>query len=106
MNTAANSFPISLRSWPSSKNPEATSLSTLFQRINAERGGIQGLTEESLRQEIAAEKDDTKMDEDGMSEDEAEDDEQPDKLKELMEAKGELMGHLEYFPKSHGNGEN
>jgi hypothetical protein len=94
MSTIPNSFPISLRSWPSSKNSEATSLSTLFQRINAERGGIQGLTEESLRQEIVAEAD-TKMEEDDTSDDEDEDAEQPDKMRELMEAKGEMLGILE-----------
>jgi mediator of RNA polymerase II transcription subunit 17 len=94
MSTTMNSFPVSLRSWPSSKNSDAASLSTLFQRINGERGGIQGLTEESLRQEIAAEAE-TKMDEDDTSENEDEDEEQPDKLRELMEAKGEMLGLLE-----------
>jgi hypothetical protein len=95
MSAAPNPFPISLRSWPSSKNSEATSLSTLFPRINGERGGIQGLTEESLRQEILAEQEITKMDEEGTSEEEGEDEDIPDKLKEVMEAKAELLGLLE-----------
>ena len=93
MSTLSNSFPISLRSWPSKKDTEATSLSTVFQRINGERGGIQGLTEESLREEIAAEAD-TKMNEGDASE-EDEEEEQPDRMRELMEAKAELLGYLE-----------
>ena len=51
MSSIPSGFPISLKAWPS-KSSDAVDLSTFFQRVNAERGGLTKITEASLREEI------------------------------------------------------
>jgi hypothetical protein len=85
-------IPISLRSWPSNAH-DPSALPTLIQRINTERGGFLNLTEESLRQEI------TEQEINGQNEEEessSEDEEEPDKMKELLTARDELLREIEY----------
>lgn len=89
-------FPISLRAWPPQNN-NATALSTLISRINAERGSFRSISEDSLREEIR--KNEAGLDatnaEDGSEDDEAEE-EEPDRMKELMKAREQMLGQLEY----------
>lgn len=96
MASIPNEFPISLKSWPSSNNNDSTSLPGLIQRVNFERGGFRDISEESLRQEIAeAEAESSNGEEDGSSE-EGEREEEPDRMKELMTARDEMLVQLEY----------
>ena len=98
MSSIPNDFPISLKSWPSSNSNEPSSLATLIQRINVERGGFRDISEDSLRQEIAeAEAESSPGEEDGSSGEEDEE-EEPDRMKELMTAKEEMLLQLEYVP--------
>jgi len=91
MESIPNGFPISLQSWPSTEEDPNSALPVLIQRINFERGGFRELTEEGLRQEIAeAEAENA---EDDSSEDEEE--EKPDRMKELMTTREEMLGELE-----------
>jgi mediator of RNA polymerase II transcription subunit 17 len=69
------------------------SISSIIQRINTERGGFLGITEESLLQEIAEVEAGDDGDESSSSEEE---EEEPDKLKELMAARDEIIGQIEY----------
>jgi mediator of RNA polymerase II transcription subunit 17 len=95
MGSLPTDFPISLKARPSSKT--TTTLPSLIGRINIERGGFLNITEESLRQEIAeAELDNENGDENGTSD---EDEEEPDRVKELMTSREEILGQIEYaFP--------
>lgn len=86
------SIPISLRSWPSNTQ-DSSALPTLIQRINIERGGFLNITEESLRQEIAEQELNGQNEEEESS---SEDEEEPDKVKELMTARDELLKEIEY----------
>jgi mediator of RNA polymerase II transcription subunit 17, fungi type len=96
MSSIPNNFPISLRSWPSSNSNNPNSLPSLIQRINFERGGFRDISEESLRQEIAAaEAESSPGEEDGSSEEE-DGEEEPDRMKELMTAREEMLVQLEY----------
>lgn len=92
MDSIPPAFPISLRSWPS--NAKDNDLSTIIQRINFERGSFLNITEENLRQEIAeAEVIKEVIGEDESSEEEEE--EEPDRLKELMTGRDEMLRELE-----------
>jgi mediator of RNA polymerase II transcription subunit 17 len=89
-------FPISLRAWPPQSN-NATALSTLISRINAERGSFRNITEESLREEIRKEEAGLSAATGGDgSEDEEAEDEEPDRMKEVMTAREQMLGQLEY----------
>jgi mediator of RNA polymerase II transcription subunit 17 len=92
MGSIPSNFAISLKARPASKT--GGTLKSLIERINIERGGFQNITEESLRQEIAeAELDNENGDENGASE---EDEEEPDRMKELMTSREEILGQIEY----------
>lgn len=102
MASLPSDFAISLKARPSSK-ANATALPSLIERINFERGGFQNITEESLRQEIAEAELETENGEDNDSS--SEDDEEPDRLKELMTAREEILGQVEYAPPVSQNGQ-
>lgn len=94
MGSIPGQFPISLRAWPS-RDEKAVPLSSLISRINNERGSFREITEEDLAEEL-------KKDEAGLDsskdddESEVEDvEEEPDRSKELMKARGEILGQLE-----------
>jgi hypothetical protein len=91
MASIPNSFPISLRSWPP-KSTDTTDLPTFFQRINAERGGLINVNEDSLQEEIAREA--AGHVEDASSEDE--DDKGSDEVKARQAAREELLQHIRY----------
>ncbi|CAG8957701.1 hypothetical protein HYFRA_00000036 [Hymenoscyphus fraxineus] len=96
MGSIPNNFPISLRSWPSSTKPaEGPDLKTLFGRINSERGGFRNLTEESLRQEIAEEEANKPEEDEEEGSDKQDEDVEPDRMKELMAAREELIAQGE-----------
>ncbi|TVY33593.1 Mediator of RNA polymerase II transcription subunit [Lachnellula subtilissima] len=95
MASIPNEFPISLKSWPSSNSNDPTSLPTLIQRINFERGGFRDISEESLRQEIAESEAEGSNGEDDGSSEEEEGDEEADRMKELMTARDEMLVQLE-----------
>lgn len=80
-----------MRSWPSSAH-DPSALPTLIQRINTERGGFLNITEESLRQQIAEEELNGQDEEESSS---SEEEEEPDRLKELMTAREELLREIE-----------
>jgi hypothetical protein len=92
MGSLPSDFAISLKARPSSKTN--ANLPSLIERINIERGGFQTITEESLRQEIAeAELENEDGDEDGTSDEE---EEEPDRMKELVTSREEILGQIEY----------
>jgi mediator of RNA polymerase II transcription subunit 17, fungi type len=94
MGSLPNDFAVSLKAQPSSKSNG--NLPSLIERINLERGGFQSITEESLRQEIAeTESGDENGDENGSSDDE-EEEEEPDRMKELIKSRDEILGQIEY----------
>src|SRR4051812_18835956 len=87
-----NEFPISLQSWPTKEKDPNTALPELIRRINIERGGFRDLSEDGLRQEITEA-------EAGAGEDDSSDEEEeekPDRLKELVTARDEMLQQLEY----------
>ena len=97
MASIPNEFPISLQAWPTKNNDSDTSLRSLIERINLQRGSFREISEESLRQEIAEEEAGKNAeDDDGTSEDDDDEEEHPDRLKELMKARDELIGQIEY----------
>jgi len=73
----------------------------MIQRIRDERGGFLNANEESLRREIAeAGADD---EDDGTSEEEDdEEEEKPDRQKELMKAREEMLAQIEFVLPSYG----
>jgi mediator of RNA polymerase II transcription subunit 17 len=94
MSALPNQLPVSLRSWPSADGDPNKTLPTLIQRINSERGGFLDLDEDELREEIAkAEAGAGAGDDDGASTDEGE--EKPDRMKELMTARDEMLAQIE-----------
>ncbi|KAM3066547.1 RNA polymerase II mediator complex subunit [Clarireedia jacksonii] len=99
MSSSPNALPISLRPAPKSTN-SAIPLPLLISRINAERGSFRNLSEDSLRQEIAeAEAGGNKEVEEESSsddEDEEEEKEEPDRMKELLTARDEILGQIEH----------
>ncbi|OBT63771.1 hypothetical protein VE03_06927 [Pseudogymnoascus sp. 23342-1-I1] len=94
MSGIPDNFPMSLRPWPT-KEANGSALPTLISRINAERGQFRNLTEEDLLEEIAkGEENEAAADNDEMStEDEIE--AAPDRQKEVMDAKAEMLAQLE-----------
>lgn len=88
-------FALSLRAWPTDNNGSA--LPTLIQRINTERGDFRNLTEDDLGAEIAREEAlgvKAAHEDDVSSEDE--DEAEPDRAKEVMEKKQQMLMWLEY----------
>jgi mediator of RNA polymerase II transcription subunit 17 len=95
MPALASEFPVSLRSWPLRDGDPSKSLPSLIQRINSERGGFLGLNEDVLRQEIAkAEADAGGDDDDGAILEEK--DEKPDRIKDIVTARDEMLVQIEY----------
>ncbi|PQE28471.1 hypothetical protein CJF30_00008188 [Rutstroemia sp. NJR-2017a BBW] len=97
-NGLSNGLPISLRPAPKPTN-NAIPLPLLISRINAERGSFRNLSEDSLRQEIAeAEAGGNKEEDESSSdgEDEEEEKEEPDRMKELLTAREEILGQIEH----------
>ena len=89
LDSIPNEFPISLQSWPLKEKDPNSALPALIQRINIERGGFRDLSEDGLRQEIAEA-------EAGEGEDSSdEEEEKPDRLKELVAAREEMLQNLE-----------
>ena len=98
MASIPNEFSISLQSWPSKTDDPRTSLPDLIKRIKSERGSFREISEESLRREIAEEDAGKNAEDDNSTSEEEEDDEEddkPDRLKELMRARDELIGQIE-----------
>lgn len=101
MTSIPDGFPVSLRTWPPTPdNGSNSSLATMIQRINAERGGFLKIDEDSIRQEIAdAEAGvlgaEAEGDEEESSEEEG-DVEGTDREKELTKAREEMIGQLEF----------
>jgi mediator of RNA polymerase II transcription subunit 17 len=95
MASIPNEFPVSLKSWPSTKTKDSSALADSIRRINIERGGFINISEDGLYQEIAEAKAGNEAEENGSSEEE-EAEEEPDRLKELMNAKGEMLMQIEY----------
>jgi mediator of RNA polymerase II transcription subunit 17, fungi type len=95
MSALPNQFPISLRSWPSNDGDLNKSLPLLIQRINSERGGFLDLDEDALREEIAKAAAGAETGEDGAASPE-EEEEKPDRMKELMTARDEMLAQIEY----------
>ena len=94
MGSIPGQFPISLRAWPS-KNDNAVPLSSLISRINDERVSFREVTEEGLIEELKKEELGLNPSKDD-NESEVEDvEEEPDRSKELMKARGEILGQLE-----------
>lgn len=90
---ASSNSPFSLRPWPTGdKKPK--NLSEFITRVNAERGGFRNMTEEKLREEIAAEKD-GQIEVDQSSDGEEEEETDEDKLKNVMAAREEFLRNLE-----------
>ena len=100
MDSMPSDFPISLQSWPSKNNDPATALPTFFSRIYAERGGLRNITEESLRQEVAEEEAAAAAGKDNGGSQDEEAEEEPDRLKELMTARAEMLDHIQYVSDS------
>jgi mediator of RNA polymerase II transcription subunit 17 len=92
MESIPREFPISIRSWPSTSNDGGAALPTLIQRVNAERGGFVGISEESLQQEIAEAEAQGADDDNASEEAEA----KPDRVKEIQLAREEMLKQLEY----------
>jgi mediator of RNA polymerase II transcription subunit 17 len=94
MSSIPGQFPISLRAWPA-KDDKSIPLSALITRINNERGSFRSVTEESLLDEIKREEaglDATKDDVESENEDA---EEEPDRLKEVLKAREEILMQLE-----------
>ncbi|RDW66787.1 hypothetical protein BP5796_09536 [Coleophoma crateriformis] len=93
MGSIPDQFPISLRAWPSEEN-SVNALPSLISRINFERGDFRNVSEESLREEIRQIEAGTgaNAEDDGSSDEE---EEQPDRLKELMTAREEMVMQIE-----------
>lgn len=95
MSSLPNGIPLSLRPAPIAAT-SSTPLPLLIARINAERGGFRNISEDSLRQEIAeAELGENEEEEESSSED-GEAEEEPDRMKELLTARDEILGQIEY----------
>jgi len=95
MASIPNDFPASLKPWPSTTGKDSSALADTIRRINIERGGFINISEDGLSQEIAEAEAGNEGEENGSSEEE-EAEEEPDRLKELMNAKGEMLMQIEY----------
>jgi mediator of RNA polymerase II transcription subunit 17 len=98
MSSIPPQFPLSVRAWPT-KDDKGSALPTLISRINAERGEFRHLTEADLEDEIAkAEIEPAAAHEHGETEDEEEEEEEeaePDRIKEVMDARNEMLAQIE-----------
>lgn len=97
MESIPNEFLISLKSWPAKEEDPNAALPELIRRINIERGGFRDLSEDGLRQEIAEAEAGAGEDD---SSDEEEEEETPDRLKELVTARDEMLQQLGYVSTS------
>lgn len=93
MSTIPDQFPLSLKAWPS-KDDSAAALASLISRINVERNGFRNVTEESLLEEIKKNDDGIDVKDEDNSDD-GEPVDEPDRLKELLTAREEMLGQLE-----------
>ncbi|KAM0161846.1 hypothetical protein ACHAPC_001491 [Botrytis cinerea] len=95
MSTLPSNHPLSLRPAP---NTSSTSipLPQLIARINAERGGFRNISEDSLRLEIAEAEAGGNEEENESSSEDGEAEEEPDRLKELLTARDEILGQIEH----------
>ena len=98
MGAIPREFPISLWSWPTKNNDLTNALPTLIQRINAERGGFRNLREDTLLQEISEAEAAASADKGDGSSDGEDEEVKPDRLQEVLKARGEMMAFLEYVP--------
>ncbi|KAI1140955.1 subunit 17 of mediator complex-domain-containing protein [Hypoxylon sp. FL0543] len=92
---ASPGSPFSLRPWPiGDKKPK--NLGDFIARVNAERGGFRNVTEEKLREEIAAQENGG-IEADEVSDSEAEDEEETDaeKSKNVTAAREEFLKNIE-----------
>ncbi|KAA8568905.1 hypothetical protein EYC84_007882 [Monilinia fructicola] len=95
MSSLPSGIPLSLRPAPTNTSNSSIPLPQLIARINAERGGFRNLSEDSLRQEIAeAELGGDEEENESSSEEEVE--EEPDRMKELLTARDEILGQIEH----------
>ncbi|CAD6443785.1 d316de0b-e674-447d-8bce-7a5d8d82e475 [Sclerotinia trifoliorum] len=95
MTSLPHGIPISLRPAPTPAN-SSIPLPLLIARINAERGGFRNLSEDSLRQEIAEAELGEDDEENESSSEDGEAEEEPDRMKELLTARDEILGQLEH----------
>ncbi|KAJ8069461.1 hypothetical protein OCU04_003115 [Sclerotinia nivalis] len=95
MTSLPNGIPISLRPAPTPAN-SSIPLPLLIARINAERGGFRNLSEDSLRQEIAEAELGEDDEENESSSEDGEAEEEPDRMKELLTARDEILGQIEH----------
>lgn len=95
MSALPTQFPVSLRSWPSNEADPNKALPFLIQRINSERGGFLNLDEDELREQIAKEEAGGETaDDSAVSPEDGE--EKPDRMKELMAAREDMLAQIEY----------
>ncbi len=96
MSSIPPGFALSLRPWPKD-NIEGSQLSSLIQRIYAERGDFRNLTEEGLEAEIDRENaSGAEVEEDDAASSDSEDEPEPDRAKEVLEQKQQMMLWLQY----------
>lgn len=95
MSTLPSNHPLSLRPAPNTSNTSIP-LPQLIARINAERGGFRNISEDSLRLEIAEAEAGGNEEENESSSEDGEAEEEPDRLKELLTARDEILGQIEY----------
>ncbi|KAI9640173.1 RNA polymerase II mediator complex subunit [Ciborinia camelliae] len=91
----SNGIPLSLRPAPTTGS-NSIPLPILIARINAERGGFRNLSEDSLRQEIAEAELGGNEEENESSSEDGEEEEEPDRMKELLTARDEILGQIEH----------
>lgn len=96
MGSIPNQFPISLRAWPSAQETKSSALPSLISRINFERGNFRNISEESLREEIRLAEAGANGGEDNGSTQDEDGEEEPDRVKEVMEARDEILRQIEY----------
>ncbi|KAB8296739.1 hypothetical protein EYC80_002159 [Monilinia laxa] len=96
MSSLPNGIPLSLRPAPTNTSSSSIPLPQLIARINAERGGFRNLSEDSLRQEIAEAELGGNEEENESSSEDGEVEEEPDRMKELLTARDEILGQIEH----------
>jgi mediator of RNA polymerase II transcription subunit 17, fungi type len=94
MGSLTGQFPISIRAWPP-KDDNAVPLSSLISRINNERGGFREVSEESLIEELKRDEAGLDLSKDDQESEDEDAEEVSDQLKDLMKARGEILGQLE-----------
>lgn len=93
--TTPNPSPFSLRPWPiGDKKPKT--LGEFIARVNAEKGGFRNVTEEKLREQIAAEEEGrAEIERPSSSSSSEEEETDADKTKNILEAREEVLRNLE-----------